>query len=63
MSTTPECQGDQANHSFDLAIKNWHAAEAELKRMRDALTQILRLQTGVSAQAKAIARSALTNSQ
>ena len=54
------CQGEQTNKPLDDAIKLWHATETELTKARDALTAILRLQTGVSAQAKAIARAALS---
>lgn len=50
----------QLNASLDAAIKNWHKTETELAKMKDALTQILRMP--VSAQAKAVAREALKQS-
>jgi hypothetical protein len=45
--------------SLDWAIRHWHAAETEARRLKEAMTQVLRLQTGVSPQAKTIIRAAL----
>jgi len=65
MNTLPEgCQGDQAGSpALGEAIKQWHAAEMEIARLTEALTKVLRLQTGISPQAKAIIRSALASDQ
>jgi hypothetical protein len=45
--------------ALDLALTRWHESEMEVSRLRDAMTQVLRLQTGVSQQAKTIIRAAL----
>lgn len=45
--------------SLDWAIRHWHSAETEVSRLKEAMTQVLRLQNGVSQQAKTIIREAL----
>ncbi len=47
---------------LERTLKLWHATEMEASRLREALTQVLRLQTGVSPQAKTIIRAALAAS-
>jgi hypothetical protein len=49
----------QTAPSLDATIKHWHRAEMEVSALKDALTRVLRMQTGVSPQAKAVLRAAL----
>jgi hypothetical protein len=46
-----------------LLLTQWHAAEMEVSRLKDAMTQVLRLQSGVSPKAKMIIREALAASR
>lgn len=53
---------DEKPSALDETIKHWHAAETEADRFKEALVKVLRLQTGVSQQAKTIIREALAAS-
>jgi hypothetical protein len=50
---------DLGQTALDRALKQWHSAEMEISVLTEAITKVLRLQTGVSPQAKIILREAL----
>jgi hypothetical protein len=52
-------RNDLEQTALDRAVDQWHSAEMEISALTDAITKVLRLQTGVSPQAKVILREAL----